>query len=74
LTWNANPPAEHITAYRVYEVMPRIGTTPAYWRNIGSAAVPGFSVTGLSGSIHVYAVTAFNAVESPKSVPIIVKM
>jgi hypothetical protein len=74
LMWNTNSPTELVLAYKVYEVMPRIGTTPAYWRNIGSANVPGFSVTGLTGSIHIYAVTAFNAVESPKSVPLIVRL
>ena len=72
--WDANSPAEHVLGYKVYEVMPRIGTTPAYWRNIGSANTPGFSVTGLVGTYHIYAVTALNAVESPKSVPTIVRL
>lgn len=64
LSWDSNATEEQITNYRVYEVIAKNGTTPPYWRRIGTVDVPELTLNALIvGSLHIYSVTAVNALK-----------
>lgn len=69
LEWEANPPDEQVTGYRVYQKIitpapPELGAgvQPAVtWRLIGTAAEPRYAVQGLPAGTVTFAVSAVNA-------------
>lgn len=76
LVWDANPPAQGVTGYRVYE---RFGVSPAYtYTEVGEtdSTTTSFQIANITEALHVYVVTAFRyypeieqEIESPYSSP-----
>lgn len=61
LTWNANPAAELVTSYKVYQDSVEVGET----------ANATFTITSVSPGVHQYQVSALNAWgESALSAPV----
>ena len=57
LVWNANPVAEGISSYNVYEKIDN-GRQPPFWKRIATAQGPSFTVQKLTPGTHIFAVTA----------------
>lgn len=54
LVWDANPPADQVTVYRVYELV------PAGWTQIGETTTPRFEVGERTPGKYEFAITAVN--------------
>ncbi len=68
LAWTASLPEEEVLLYRLYEVVAKTPTSPPRWQNIGQVTGTQIAATGLPTSLHVYAITAVNALrESARS-------
>lgn len=76
LAWNPNDPAENISSYNIYEVIPKSPSSAAHWGRIGVSTIPQFSLENLVlGSLHVYSVRAVNFIrEGPFSTPLIYRV
>ena len=73
LVWNANSLQEHISSYNVYEKIDN-GRGPPFWKLVGTAHTPRFTVRKLTPGSHTFAVTAVgNFGEGPRSGELVVK-
>lgn len=61
LEWNANPPEDAVTGYRIYEAVTVSGATT--WKPVADtlSTTPSHALLDVKGGKHVYAVTAYNA-------------
>ena len=72
LVWNANPVAEGISSYNVYEKIDN-GRKPPFWKRIATVHEPSFTVRKLTRGTHIFAVTAVSKFgESPRSSEMVV--
>jgi hypothetical protein len=73
LVWSANSLQEHISSYNVYEKIDN-GREPPFWKRVGTAHTPRFTVRKLTPGSHTFAVTAVgNFGEGPRSSELVVK-
>lgn len=61
LAWDANPPAENVSEYRIYE---KVGTN---YVQVGFTTGTTITITGVASGTHTYVATAFNGIESDYS-------